>query len=114
VSGLSAASLVVPDNVQTALPVTERRWDGERYDAKPRRREEVVAGASIAGRADPRIAGALARFMAAATQRLGEEGMRDAARVAGQAGQMMVPGAGPVQRKRDFRCTVLRAPAAGS
>ena len=36
--------------------------------------------------------------MAAVGQRLGEEGMRDASRAAGQAGRMNVPGAGPEQQ----------------
>jgi hypothetical protein len=36
-----------------------------------------------AGRADPRVAGELDRFMAAAERRLGEEGMRNASRAAG-------------------------------
>jgi hypothetical protein len=98
VPGLSAASLAVFDNVQTALGATEHQRDGERYDAKERRQEEMVAGAWTAGRADPRVAGELDRFMAAADRRLGEEGMRDASRAAGQAGAMKVPGAGPEQQ----------------
>lgn len=73
-------------------------WPGERYDAQQRRREEAVAGAWTAGRVDPRVAGELDRFMAAPGQRLGEEGMRDASRAAGQAGRMNVPGAGPEQQ----------------
>jgi Ti-type conjugative transfer relaxase TraA len=98
VPGLSRASLTVLDNVRTALDATEQQRDGERYDAKLRRREEMVADAWIAGRADPRVAGELDRFMAAAEQRLGEAGMRDAAWAAGQAGRMTVPGAGPEQQ----------------
>ena len=62
------------------------------------RREEAVAGAWTAGRADPRVAGELDRFMAAVGQRLGEEGMRDVSRAAGQAGRTNVPGAGPEQQ----------------
>jgi hypothetical protein len=98
VPGLSGASLTVLENVRTALDATDRRNDGERYDAQQRRREEAVAGAWTAGRADPRVAGELDRFMAAVGQRLGEEGMRDASRAAGQAGRMNVPGAGPEQQ----------------
>jgi Ti-type conjugative transfer relaxase TraA len=98
VPGLSRASLAVLDNVQVALGATEQQRDGERYDAKERRQEEMVAGAWTAGRADPRVAGELDRFMAAAGQRLGEEGMRDASRAAGQAGRMRVPGAGAEQQ----------------
>ena len=98
VPGLSGASLAVLENVRTALDATDRQNDGERYDAQQRRREEAVAGAWTAGRADPRVAGELDRFMAAVGQRLGEEGMRDASRAAGQAGRMNVPGAGPEQQ----------------
>ena len=98
VPGLSGASLAALENVRTALDATDRQNDGERYDAQQRRREEAVAGAWTAGRADPRVAGELDRFMAALGQRLGEEGMRDASRAAGQAGRMTVPGAGPEQQ----------------
>jgi len=98
VPGLSGASLAALENVRTALDATDRRNDGERYDAQQRRREEAVAGAWTAGRADPRVAGELDRFMAAVGHRLGEEGMRDASRAAGQAGRMTVPGAGPEQQ----------------
>jgi Ti-type conjugative transfer relaxase TraA len=98
VPGLSRASLAVLENVRTALDATDRQNDGERYDAQQRRREEAVASASTAGRADPRVAGELDRFMAAVGQRLGEEGMRDASRAAGQAGRMTAPGAGPEQQ----------------
>jgi hypothetical protein len=98
VPGLSGASLAALENVRTALDATDRQKDGERYDAQQRRREEAVAGAWTAGRADPRVVGELDRFMAAVGQRLGEEGMRDASRAAGQAGRMNVPGAGPEQQ----------------
>ena len=95
VPGLSRASLAVLEDVGAALRATREQHDGERYDAKERRQEEAVAGAWTAGRADPRVAGELDRFMAAAERRLGEEGMRDASRATGQAGRMAVPGAGP-------------------
>jgi hypothetical protein len=98
VPGLSGASLAVLENVRGALGATDRQSDGERYDAQQRRREEAVAAAWTAGRADPRVAGELDWFMAAVGQRLGEEGMRDASRAAGQAGAMNVPGAGPEQQ----------------
>jgi hypothetical protein len=98
VPGLSRASLTTLDNVQTALGATAQQHDGERYDAKQRRQEEMVASAWTAGRADPRVAGELDRFMAAAGQRLGEEGMRDASRAAGHEGRMRVAGAGPEQQ----------------
>jgi Ti-type conjugative transfer relaxase TraA len=95
VPGLSRASLAVLEDVGAALRATREQHDGERYDAKERRQEEAVAGAWTAGRADPRVAGELDRFMAAAERRLGEEGMRDASRATGQAGRMAVPGARP-------------------
>ncbi len=95
VPGLSRASLAVLEDVGAALRATREQRDDERYDAKERRQEEAVAGAWTAGRADPRVAGELDRFMAAAERRLGEEGMRDASRAAGQVGRMAVPGAGP-------------------
>ncbi len=98
VPGLSKSTLAVLDNVGSALGATDQQRDGERYDARQRRQEEMVAGAWTAGRADPRVAGELDRFMAAVGQRLGEEGMRDASRAAGQAGRMSVPGAGPEQQ----------------
>jgi Ti-type conjugative transfer relaxase TraA len=98
VPGLSKSTLAVLDNVGSALGVTDQQRDGERYDAKQRRQEEMVAGAWTTGRADPRVAGELDRFMAAAERRLGEEGMRNASRAAGQAGRMTVPGAGPEQQ----------------
>jgi len=98
VPGLSGASLAVLENVRTALDATDRQNDGERYDAQQRRREEAIAGAWTTGRADPGVAGELDRFMAAVGQRLGEEGMRDASRAAGQPGRMTMPGAGPEQQ----------------
>jgi hypothetical protein len=84
VPGLSKASLAVLENVGAALGATGQQRDGERYDAQQRRQGEMVAGAWTAGRTDPRVAGELDRFRAAAGQRLGEEGMRDASRAAGK------------------------------
>jgi Ti-type conjugative transfer relaxase TraA len=98
VPGLSKSTLAVLDNVGSVLDATDRQNDGERYDAQQRRQEKAVAGAWTAGRADPGVAGELDRFMAAAERRLGEDGMRDASRAAGQAGRMNVPGAGPEQQ----------------
>ena len=97
VPGLSRAGLAVFEDVRVALDATDRQGDGERYDAQQRRREERVAGVWTAGRADPKVAGELDRFMAATERRLGAEGMRDAWRAAGHAGRMTVPGAGPEQ-----------------
>lgn len=58
----------------------------------------MVGHAWVGGHADPRVAGELDRFMTAAGQRLGEEGMRDASRAAGYEGRMRVPGGGPEQQ----------------
>jgi hypothetical protein len=46
------------------------------------------------GRADPRVAGELDRFMVAAERRLGEEGMRVAFRAAAHEDRMTVPSVG--------------------
>lgn len=100
VPSLSRSTLAVLDNVGSALGATDQQRDGERYDARQRRQEEMVAGAWTAGRAAPRVADELDRFMAAVGQRLGEEGMRDASRAAGHEGRMTVPGAGPEQQAR--------------
>ena len=70
------------------------RPTGERYDAWQRRREEAVAAAWDGGRADPRVANELDGFMAAASERLGEEGMRNASRAASSGRSMTVPGVG--------------------
>jgi hypothetical protein len=80
--------------VQVAITATQQGRTGERYDAHLRRREEAIAGAWAAGRSDPGVAAELDRFMAAAGRRLGEEGIREAARAADRGGGMTVPGAG--------------------
>ena len=46
------------------------------------------------GRADPRVANELDGFMAAASQRLGEEGMRSASRAASSGRRMELPSVG--------------------
>ena len=68
--------------------------EGERYDARQRRKEELVSAAWREGRADPRVANELDGFMAAASQRLGEEGMRNAFRAATSGRSMELPGVG--------------------
>ena len=68
--------------------------DGERYDARQRRREELVSAAWRESRADPRVATEVDGFMAAASERLGEEGMRNASRAASSGRSMTVPGVG--------------------
>ena len=64
------------------------------FDARQRRKEELVSAAWREGRADPRVANELDGFMAAASQRLGEEDMRDASRAASSGRSMTVPGVG--------------------
>ncbi len=59
-------------DVRTVRGMAEVPRDGESYDDRQRRREEAVAAAWQKGRADPRIAGELDRFFAAASQRLGD------------------------------------------
>jgi hypothetical protein len=97
IPGLSSAALTALENVRIVLAIDQNRA-GERYEAQQRREETMVAAAWTAGRADPKIASELDRFMAAIDQRLGEEGKRDASRAAGEAGRMRVPGAGPEQQ----------------
>jgi hypothetical protein len=54
----------------------------------------LVSAAWREGRADPRVANDLDGFMAAASQRLGEEGMRNASRAASSGRSMTVPSVG--------------------
>ena len=68
--------------------------EGERYDARHRRKEELVSAAWREGRADPRVANELDGFMAAASQRLGEEGALNASRAANSGRRMELPGVG--------------------
>ena len=94
VPGLSPAALATLKAVQMAGLTAEIPREGERYDARQRRKEELVSAAWREGRADPRVANELDGFMAAASQRLGEEGMRDASRAASSGRNMTVPGVG--------------------
>ena len=94
IPGLSKAALDVLRDVQMARGMAEVQRDGEGYDDRQRRREEAVAAAWQKGRADPRIAGELDRFFAAASQRLGEEGERAASRAATSGRHMELPGIG--------------------
>ena len=91
VPGLSKAALDAFKAVQMAGLTAEIPREGERYDARQRRREELVSAAWREGRADPRVANELDGFMAAASQRLGEEGMRNASRAASSGRSMTVP-----------------------
>ena len=94
VPGLSPVALGTLKAVQMARLTAEIPREGERYDAWQRRKEELVSAAWRDGRADPRVANELDGFMAAASQRLGEEGMRDASRAASSGRNMTVPGVG--------------------
>jgi hypothetical protein len=94
VPGLSPAALATLKAVQMAGLTAEIPREGERYDARQRRKEELVSAAWREGRADPRVANELDGFMAAASERLGEEGMRNASRAASSARSMTVPGVG--------------------
>jgi Ti-type conjugative transfer relaxase TraA len=94
VPGLSKAALDTLKAVQMAGLTAEIPREGERYDARQRRKEELVSAAWREGRADPRVANELDGFMAAASERLGEEGMRNASRAASSGRSMTVPGVG--------------------
>jgi hypothetical protein len=94
VPGLSPAALDTLKAVQMAGLTAEIPREGERYDARQRRKEELVSAAWREGRADPRVANELDGFMAAASQRLGEEGMRNASRAASSGRRMELPGVG--------------------
>jgi hypothetical protein len=94
VPGLSPAALATLKAVQMAGLTAEIPREGERYDARQRRKEELVSAAWREGRADPRVANELDGFMAAASQRLGEEGMRNASRAASSGRSMTMPSVG--------------------
>jgi hypothetical protein len=98
VPALSKAALTTLNDVRDAIQATNMQGEGERYTAQQRRQEAAVADAWVAGRVDPKVAGELDRFMAAAEQRLGEEGKQAATRAAGRPGEMKVPGAGAEQQ----------------
>jgi hypothetical protein len=94
VPGLSPAALATLKAVQMAGLTADIPREGERYDARQRRKEELVSAAWREGRADPRVANELDGFMAAASERLHEEGMRNASRAASSGRSMTVPGVG--------------------
>jgi len=94
VPGLSKAGLDTLQAVQMARLTAEIPREGERYDARQRRREELVSAAWREGRADPRVANELDGFLTAVSERLGEEGMRDASRAASSGRRMELPGVG--------------------
>jgi Ti-type conjugative transfer relaxase TraA len=94
VPGLSPAALDTLKAVQMAGLTAEIPREGERYDARQRRKEELVSAAWREGRADPRVANELDGFLTAASDRLGEEGMRDASRAASSGRRMELPGVG--------------------
>lgn len=94
IPGLSKAALAVLRDVREARLMGEVRREGEDYDARMRRREEAVAAAWQKGRADPRVAGELDKFMTAASQRLGPEGEQAALRAEASGRTMERPGVG--------------------
>lgn len=94
VPGLSKGALDTLKAVQMARLTAEIPHEGERHDARQRRKEELVSAAWREGRVDPRVANELDGFMAAASQRLGEEGTRNASRAASGSRSMTVPGVG--------------------
>ena len=94
VPGLSKAALDTLRTVQEAR-LTAGVWrEGEPYADRQRRQEETVGGAWREGRADPRVADELDRFMAAAGRRLGDDGVRNALRAANSGKRMELPGTG--------------------
>jgi hypothetical protein len=94
VPGLSPAALATLKAVRMAGLTAEIPREGEGYDARQRRREELVSAAWREGRADPRVANELDAFMTAASQRLGEEGEWAALRAASSGKRMELPGVG--------------------
>lgn len=98
ISGLSKAALTVLRDTREARLMGEIQREGEGYDARMRRREEMVAAAWQKGRADPRVASELDRFMLAASQRLGPEGEQAALRAAASGRTMELPGVGRKHR----------------
>ena len=91
---LSKGALDTLKAVQMARLTAEIPREGERYDARLRRREELVSAAWREGRADPRVANELDGFLTAASQRLGEEGALNASRAATSGRRMELPGVG--------------------
>ncbi len=94
VPGLSKAALDTLEAVQTARLTAEIPREGERYDDRLRRREELVSAAWREGRTDPRVANELDGFLTAASQRFGEEGALNASRAATSGRRMELPGVG--------------------
>jgi Ti-type conjugative transfer relaxase TraA len=94
VPGLSKAALDTLKAVQMARLTAEIPREGEGYDAQLRRRDELVSAAWHKGRANLGVANELDGFMAAASQRLGEEGERTALRAASSRRRMELPGIG--------------------
>lgn len=92
--GLSKAALDTLKPVQVARLTAEIPRGDERYDARQRRKEELLPAAWREGRADPRVANELDGFMTAASQRLGEEGALNASRATSSGRRMELPGVG--------------------
>jgi len=77
VPGLSPAALDTLKAAQMAGLTAETPREGERDDARQRRKEELVSAVWREGRVDPRVANELDGFMAAASQRLKPEQDRE-------------------------------------
>jgi hypothetical protein len=86
IPGLSKRVLDVLRDVQQADQANKAWRKDERYENRERRRERAVAAAWNGGRSDPRLACELDRFLNAARQRLGDEGIRTALRAEGARG----------------------------
>lgn len=98
IPGLSKGALTVLRDTREARLMGEIQREGESYDARMRRREEMVAAAWEKGRANPSVAGELDRFVIAASQRLGPEGEQAALRAEASGRTMELPGIGREQR----------------
>jgi Ti-type conjugative transfer relaxase TraA len=94
VPSLSTAALETLKAVQMAKLTAEIPREGERYDVRQRRKEELVSAAWREGRADPRVEHELDLFVTAASERLGEEGVRQAFGAAISGRRMELPGVG--------------------
>jgi hypothetical protein len=89
---LSLKARAVLEGVRIAMLATVLPRDGEGYDARMARRAAGVAEQWAKGQADPALAQEIDRFVAAATARLGANGVAAALRAAGGGPELAVPG----------------------
>jgi hypothetical protein len=82
---LSLKARAVLEGVRIAMLATVLPRDGEGYDARMARRAAGVAEQWAKGQADPALAQEIDRFVAAATARLGPNGVAAALRAAGRS-----------------------------